>query len=347
MIISASYKTDIPTFYGEWFMNRLRVGSCKMVNPYGRQIYTIDLSPAQVDGFVFWTKNIGPFLPYLPEIQQRGYPFLIQHTINGYPPALESRVIDYTRTIEHMRRLAHDYGSERLIWRYDPILITSLTPLDWHRRNFSTLAEALQGTTGEVVISFAQIYRKTARNMALTANEFDFSWREHNLDDPTFLAVARDLATELAHIAASCSMQLRVCSQKAFLQPGLIEEARCVDAERLERVAGRPILNKTRQKGNRKECACSASRDIGEYDTCPHGCVYCYAVQHRDLALQRYKAHDPHGEFLFPPIDLPTEQAQDASQIIAPATVRRSRQHNGPHPTSQKEHIGPQQGTLF
>jgi len=211
----------------------------------------------------------------------------------------------------------------------------------------STLAEALQGTTGEVVISFAQIYRKTARNMALTANEFDFSWREHNLDDPTFLAVARDLATELAHIAASCSMQLRVCSQKAFLQPGLIEEARCVDAERLERVAGRPILNKTRQKGNRKECACSASRDIGEYDTCPHGCVYCYAVQHRDLALQRYKAHDPHGEFLFPPIDLPTEQAQDASQIIAPATVRRSRQHNGPHPTSQKEHIGPQQGTLF
>ena len=347
MIISASYKTDIPTFYSEWFMNRLRVGSCKMVNPYGRQIYTIDLSPAQVDGFVFWTKNIGPFLPYLPEIQQRGYPFLIQHTINGYPPALESRVIDYTRTIEHMRRLAHDYGSERLIWRYDPILITSLTPLDWHRRNFSTLAEALQGTTSEVVISFAQIYRKTARNMALAANAFDFSWREHNLDDPIFLTAARELAAELAHIAASRGMQLRVCSQKAFLLPGLIEEARCIDAERLERVAERPILNKARQKGNRKECACSASRDIGEYDTCPHGCVYCYAVQHRDLALQRYKAHDPHGEFLFPPADLPTEQAQDVPNIIAPVTVRRARQSNGPHPTVQEEHIGPQQGTLF
>ncbi|HEV2661556.1 MAG TPA: DUF1848 family protein, partial [Ktedonobacteraceae bacterium] len=109
----------------------------------------------------------------------------------------------------------------------------------------------------------------------------------------------------------------------------------------------RSILNKTRQKGNRKECACAASRDIGEYDTCPHGCVYCYAVQHRDLALQRYKAHDPHGAFLFPPSDLPTEQAQDAPNIIAPATVRRARQSNGPHATVQEEHIGPQQGTLF
>src|SRR6266516_251907 len=301
MIISASYKTDIPTFYGEWFMNRLRAGTCKMVNPYGRQVYTIDLSPAQVDGFVFWTKNIGPFLQYLPEIQRR----------------------------------------------CDPIIITSLTPLDWHCRNFSTLASALEGTTNEVVISFAQIYRKTARNMALAAAEFDFTWREHNLDDPTFLATARELAAELAHSAASHGMQLRVCLQKDFLLPGLIEEARCVDAERLERVAGRPILNKTKQKGNRKECACSASRDIGEYDTCPHGCVYCYAVQHRDLALQRYKEHDPHGEFLFPPADLPIDQESPASQVITPSAVRRARQSNGPHPTSQEEHIGPQQGRLF
>src|SRR5947209_16652032 len=84
MIISASYKTDIPTFYGEWFMNRLQAGYCKMVNPYGRQIYTVDLSPEKVDGFVFWTKNIGPFLKYLPEIRDNEYSFIVQHTINGY-----------------------------------------------------------------------------------------------------------------------------------------------------------------------------------------------------------------------------------------------------------------------
>ncbi len=344
MIISASYKTDIPTFYGEWFMNRLRAGSCKMVNPYGRQIYSIDLSPAQVDGFVFWTKNIGPFLQHLPEIQRRGYPFIIQHTINGYPPALESRVINYTHTIEHMHRLANEYGSERLIWRYDPILFTSLTPLDWHRHNFATLAAALEGTTNEVVISFAQIYRKTERNMTAAAHESGFTWHEHNPDDPTFLATARALAAELAHSAASHGMQLRVCSQKAFQIPGLVQEARCIDAERLERIAGHPILNKTKQKGNRKECACYASRDIGEYDTCPHGCVYCYAVQHRDLALQRYKEHDPQGEFLFPPSDALATQKQP---VIAVSTVHRTNRTIGMHNTPKRDDIGLEQGHLF
>ena len=98
-------------------------------------------------------------------------------------------------------------------------------------------------------------------------------------------------------------MRLKVCSQKALLIPGIVEEARCVDADRLERVAHRQIVGKSKQKGNRKECGCFASKDIGEYDTCPHGCVYCYAVRNRDLALQRYKAHDPKGEFLFAPRD--------------------------------------------
>jgi hypothetical protein len=169
MIISASYKTDIPTFYGEWFMNRLEAGYCKMVNPYNQQISKIDLGPEDVDGFVFWTKNIGPFLTYLREVQKRGYSFIIQHTINGYPRQLEFRVIDHHHTIENMKKLSGEYGSGVTIWRYDPIIISSLTPLDWHRRNFESLARALEGTTDEVVVSFAQIYKKTKRNMDWTA----------------------------------------------------------------------------------------------------------------------------------------------------------------------------------
>ena len=305
-------------------MNRLHAGYCKMVNPYGGQIYTIDLSPEQVDGFVFWTKNIGPFLQYLPEIQQPGYPFLIQHTINNYPVELETRVINYTHTLAAMRQLAHEYGPQCLIWRYDPILFTSLTPPDWHRSNFAKLATELEGVTDEVVISFAQIYRKTGRNLREAAQQSGFTWREHNPDDPDFMVTARALAADLARIAASHGMQLRVCSQKAFLVPGLIEEASCINAERLERVAGHPLLNKARQKGNRKECACAASKDIGAYDTCPHGCVYCYAVQRRAVALQRYKEHDPQGEFLFPPVRLPVEEEQPSSVVIPVATVRKA-----------------------
>ncbi len=298
MIISASYKTDIPTFYGEWFMNRLRAGFCKMVNPYGRQVYTIQLTPEQVDGFIFWTKNIGPFLNYLPEIQERGYPFIVQHTINGYPRELEFRVINYARTVEYMKELADRYGPHVAVWRYDPIFISSLTPPDWHRRNFAVSASSLAGTTDEVVVSFAQIYKKTKRNMDWAAREFGFAWDEH---EAMSLENIRDLVAELAQIAASYSMQLKICSQKALLMPGVTEEARCIDAEHLERIAGSSIVANTKLQGNRKECGCFASRDIGEYDTCPHGCVYCYAVQYREVALRRYKEHDPTGEFLFPP----------------------------------------------
>jgi hypothetical protein len=327
MIISASYKTDIPTFYGEWFMNRLRAGFCKMVNPYGGQIYSIDLSPEQVDGFVFWTKNIGPFLKHLPEVQRLGYPFLIQHTINGYPSELEARVINHAHTIEYMKRVAGEYGSQRLVWRYDPIVISSLTPFDWHRRNFAALAKELAGATDEVVISFAQIYRKTRCNMDAAAQETGFSWNEHRPEEEAFLEKGRALTADLAQMAASHGMQLKICSQKAFLVPGVTEEARCIDAERLERVAHRPIAEKVKQKGNREECGCFASRDIGSYDTCPHGCVYCYAVQNRDVALKRYKEHDPAGEFLFPPAGyVPGEENEDAAPQIVSISRRKKRQ---------------------
>ena len=304
MIISASYKTDIPAFYGPWFMRRLHAGYCKMVNPYGRQIYTIPLTPDAVDGFIFWTKNIGPFLSSLPKIRRLGYPFLVQYTITGYPRELEERVLDAGHTVASLRTLADTYGPAVPVWRYDPILITSLTPPDWHRRNFASLAHALQGATDEVVVSFAQVYKKARRNLNEAAHTSGFAWHEHEATPPE---AARELVADLAGIAAAHGMRLTICSQPTLHTPGVTQEARCVDAQRLERISGRTLLGRIKLQGNRAECGCYASRDIGEYDTCPHGCVYCYAVLNRDLALARYKAHDPEGEFLFPPRTLKNE----------------------------------------
>jgi len=292
MIISASYKTDIPAFYGEWFMHRLRAGYCKMVNPYNRHVYSISLVRPDVDGLVFWTRNLGPFMPNLPEIRERGYPFVVQYTITGYPRALEAGVVPPDRSTEHIRQLARDYGPGVAIWRYDPIVTTSLTDADFHRRNFATLAGRLEGATDEVVISFAQIYRKTQRNMEQAARQLDFTW--HDPADEH----KRELVGDLVEIARRHGMQLTTCSQNQYAVSGAAP-ARCVDADRLSRTAGYPIS--APQKGNRPDCACHASRDIGDYDTCPHGCVYCYAVLIRSLAQRRYHLHDPLGEFLFPP----------------------------------------------
>jgi hypothetical protein len=292
MIISASYKTDIPAFYGDWLMNRLRAGYCKMVNPYSKTAYRISLRQADVDGIVFWTKNLGPFLRRLPEIRAMGYPFMVQYTINGYPRTLEFSVVQAQRSVDHMKFLTHEFGQRVAVWRYDPILLTSETPADFHRRNFEKLAHQLEGVTTEVVLSFAQIYRKTKRNMDWAASEFGFQWNDPSEQDKVLLL------SDLRDIAKSFGIQVAMCSQPQFLTTG-ITEAHCVDAVRLSEIAGKPLRAELR--GNRPGCGCYSSRDIGEYDTCPHGCVYCYAVQNRNLAQTRYRQHDPQGEFLFPP----------------------------------------------
>lgn len=327
MIISASYKTDIPTFYGDWFMNRLRAGYCKMVNPYGRQEYIVNLKREPddegregADGIVFWTKNIGPLMRHLPEIADLGYKFVVQHSINGYPRELEARVVDYDRTVRHMHELAdfaQHHEMHTPIWRYDPIVFTSLTPIEWHKTNFERLARQLNGAATEVVVSFAQIYKKTKRNMDEAAGSEGFSWAEHEataypVDPHDNRAIA--LVAFLAGVAKSFGMELRICSQERYLVPGIIEEAHCIDATWFGQ--------EYKRHGNRKECACSASRDIGEYDTCPHGCIYCYAVQNREKALDRYKRHDPTSEFLFKP-DFPLITVQPKPKSAATSSKRK------------------------
>lgn len=290
MIISASVRTDIPAFYGAWMMERLRAGYSMARNPFSQQSYRVSLRREDVDGIVFWTKNVGPFLRHLPEVRERGYPFVVQHTINGYPRALETSVADPRRAVANARAVAAAYGPRSVVWRYDPIVFSSRTPPDFHIESFGRLAEALRGATDEAVISFAQIYRKTQRNLDAAALEESFEWR----DPPAAEKMA--LASQMVEIAQANGMQLKVCSQKELLVPGA-QEARCADARRLEEIGGCRI--EARLKGNRAPCGCFETRDIGDYDTCPHGCVYCYAVRTPALAAERFRRHDPASEYLY------------------------------------------------
>jgi len=292
VIISASYKTDIPAFYPEWFLNRLNAGYCKVRNPYGGQPFTVSLARQDVDGFVFWTKNLGPFIDSLPIVHEREYPFVIQYTINGYPRSLEPAVVSAKIAAEHMKSLTTLYGPQVAVWRYDTIVCTSETPLDFHVENFKQLAQSLRGTTNEVVISFAQIYKKTLKNLDLAAEQFGFTWT-----DPSD-AEKRGVVKELYRAAKANGMQLTLCSQPELLEDGA-QAARCVDAMRFTRISGQTVQAKL--KGNREGCGCYASKDIGDYDTCPHGCVYCYAVRNRKAVQERYRMHDPTGEFLYEP----------------------------------------------
>ena len=322
MIISASYKTDIPAFYGEWFRNRLRAGFCRMVNPYNKhQHYLVSLERDDVDGFIFWTKNLTPFVDTLDEVYRRAYPFVVQYTINNYPRALEARVVDTERSVRSFRFAAEKYGEQALVWRYDTIIFTTNTDADFHRNNFATLASKLSGSTSEVVVSFMQLYKKTRLNLEEAAKTNDFDW----YDPPT--EEKRGLLSDLVEIAAKHDISLSICTQPDLMVPGA-NEARCVDAQRLMSVAGRPIRSKL--KGMRPSCGCYESKDIGDYDTCPHGCVYCYAVQERSLALRRYQNHDPSGEYLFPqkPLPLSDKELSD-TQGQGQLPLFSSRGHDG------------------
>lgn len=295
MIISASYRTDIPSFYGAWFMNRLRAGYCKVVNPYNGRPSTVSLRRDYVDGFVFWTKNLGPFVQHLDEVHGRGYPFVVQYTINGYPRELETSVADWRRSVDHVRRVAERFGPGRVVWRYDPILVSTLTDLAFHVDNFREIASRLRGLVDEVVISYVHQYAKTRRNVRDASDAHDFIWREPTTGEK------QGLTETLRDVAAEHGMRLTICSQPDNLISG-VSPARCVDARRLEAVAGQLI--DVPLKGNRKECGCFESRDIGEYNTCPHGCIYCYAVTDSKRAKSRYRAHDPADDFLFRPARL-------------------------------------------
>ena len=281
-------------------MNRLDAGFCRVVNPYGGPPFAVSLRPAAVDGFVFWTRNPRPFTPALEEISSRGYPFVVQTTITGYPRALERSTVASAAAVGDLRQLARAFGTRTAVWRYDPIVISSVTPAAWHRDRFASLARALAGSVDEVVVSFVHPYRKTAANLGRAARESGFEWR-----DPA-ATEKRGLIQDLAAIADDQAITLTVCGQPE-LTGGRIARSRCIDANRLGEVAGRPL--RVRERAQRGTCGCWESKDIGAYDSCPQGCVYCYAVRRPELAGRRARAHDPAGEFLIAP---------DARQGAAP-----------------------------
>jgi hypothetical protein len=280
MIVSASYRTDIPAFFAGWFRARLAAGACEVANPYGGRPFRVSLRGDGVDGYVFWTRNAAPFADAFDDVAALSLPFVVQYTVTGYPRCIDAHTPRAEDAVSAIGALARTYGPRAVVWRYDPVLITSLTPADWHRRNFEALVRKLAVSVDECVISAAHIYQKTERRLNFAAKSHDFTWNDPDWPEK------RDLLAELAGIAAENGLKSTICSQPEAVT-GLLAPARCIDSARLSDVAGYDIS--ARQKGNRDGCLCAESRDIGAYDTCAHGCVYCYAVSDHDRAVEKMR----------------------------------------------------------
>ena len=285
MLLSASRRTDIPAFYMEWFLRRLRAGWLLVRSPYNpRQVSRVPLSREAVDCIAFWSKDPAPLLARADELDGFGIPYFVQFTLTPYGRELEGGLRNKRDILDTFVRLAERLGPDRVIWRYDPILLSERWTPARHVEAFGALCWRLKGHTDVCVISFVDMYAKLCKRAAGLLRE------------PTE-GEMRELAAALSALGRESGMELRACCERLDLTAYGIMAAGCLDRRTVERVCGYPIQVKG-QTGQRAGCRCIESVDIGAYDTCTHGCVYCYANRGAVRAQANRQRHDPASPLL-------------------------------------------------
>lgn len=284
MIISASRRTDIPAFYSDWFYNRIKEGFVLTRNPMNiNQVSKITLSPDVIDCIVFWTKNPSNFIKRLNEI--KNYQFYFQYTITGYGIKLEPLVPNIETSISTFRQTSDLIGSNRVIWRYDPIVLTDEFDINFHKRNFEFIAKNLSGYTKRCVISIVDYYQKTVRNLT------DIKYTEIT-NNQVF-----ELVQELSYIGKKYNLEISSCAEKYDLSKLDVLHGKCIDDKLITEVTGYS-LNIDKDKNQRTECGCIASVDIGSYNTCQHGCKYCYANFNQQMVKDNCSKYEPNSPLL-------------------------------------------------
>lgn len=267
-------------------MNRIKEGFVLVRNPFNaRQISRISLDPAVVDCIVFWTKDPSRMLDKLIVLDQKKYNYLFQFTLTPYGKEIEPNLPEKNDVAATFVKLSERIGKERVLWRYDPILMTDTIDKDFHCRSFERIAKALAGHTDTCIISFLDFYAKCRKRLnSLNAREM---YRED----------VRVMAEIFAPIAKAYDLKLETCAEEIDLSDLGIDHGKCIDAGRISKIIGRPLAVK-KDRSQRERCGCIASVDIGAYNTCPHNCLYCYASHGSDAVSAKMSLHDKESPFL-------------------------------------------------
>ncbi len=285
MIVSASRRSDIPAFYSEWFLNRLKEGYVLVRNPMNpAAVSRVNLKPGSIECIVFWTKNPEMMLGKLDRLKP--YPYYFLFTITPYGRNLEKNLPPKENIIKTFITLAGKIGKEKVTWRYDPILLTDRIDRDYHYEHFEYLARQLAAYTDRCIISFLDMYQKCKRNLA-----------GFNIILPGESEM-REIAGNLNIIAEKYNIIMETCAEDIDLSGVGIRPGKCVDNRLINRITGKN-LEIPRDKHQRKTCRCVESVDIGAYNTCGHHCLYCYANSNREAVIRNAARHDPQSPLLF------------------------------------------------
>ena len=297
VIVSASRETDVPAFYADWLVRRLRDGWCAWKNPFNGEVRKVSFSKTRM--IVFWSKNPKPMLDKLSEIETLGFrQYYFQFTLNDYvSEGLEPNVPSVAERVDAFRRLADRIGKEHVIWRFDPLMLTEKISVDVLLERISNIGRQLKGYTEKLVFSFIDIatYRKVLKNLA------GLGVREFSQDDQI------KFARGLAELNRAFGLELATCGELVDLSAYGIRHNKCVDDELMMRLFhddaelmdiigaeydmfnGWQIGKSRKDKGQRKACGCIVSKDIGAYNTCPHLCKYCYANFSDEFVMRNWR----------------------------------------------------------
>ena len=297
MIINTGQRTDIPAFYADWFVNRLKAGFVLVRNPYNpRSVTRYRLSPEVVDLIGFCTKNPAPMLPHLDLLRPYGQYWYV--TITPYGKEIEPWVPDKWEVLDSFRRLSDTVGPDRMGWRYDPVFISGEYPAERHIRAFEYMAQTLSGYTRTAVISFVDLYEKTKRNFPEVR--------------PVTAEQRLLLGKVFVEIAGQYGMTVRPCGEGDELARFGADCSGCMTVAMYEQALGRR-LKVPKTAPARKECACYLGGDIGAYNTCGHLCRYCYANYDAATVRKNLAAHDPESPLLIGHLE-PGDQVHEAKQ---------------------------------
>ena len=297
VIVSASRETDVPAFYADWLVHRLRDGWCAWKNPFNGEVRKVSFSKTRM--IVFWSKNPKPMLDKLSEIEALGFrQYYFQFTLNDYvSEGLEPNVPSVAERVDVFRRLADRIGKERVIWRFDPLILTEKISIEVLLERISNIGQQLKGYTEKLVFSFIDIaaYRKVQKNL------MGIGVREFSPDDQV------KFTRGLAELNRAFGFELATCGELIDLRAYGIRHNKCVDDELMMRLFhddaelmdfigaeydmfnGWQIRKSKKDKGQRKACGCIVSKDIGAYNTCPHLCKYCYANFSDEVVMRNWR----------------------------------------------------------
>lgn len=283
MIINTGSRTDIPAYFSKWFFNRIKEGFVLTRNPYyPEQVIKYKLTPDVVDCLAFCTKNPGPMLERMHELDAfRQFWFV---TITPYGKEIEPNLPNKNKVIEDFKRLSTIVGIKSIGWRYDPIFITEKYSLDLHLKSFEVMAANLEGYTDNCVISFIDLYEKTKRNFT--------GVKEVTKEERALIG------REFVRIGKQYGITIRTCHEGTDLKKYGVDCSGCMTKEVIERAIDNSLQIPKKKQSTRESCNCLLGNDIGAYNSCGHGCVYCYANYNQEMVKQNMRQHSPNSPFL-------------------------------------------------